>query len=304
MRAIHTELAEPVGRALVTVTDVDGGPTDEQLAFITSILHGYFGVDLDPATLEPLRPDEIMAHLPDERSRHRLVELTIALEFCRHPASQEQALAVERYAAGLGIDEELQRLARDYAEGRRDHLNADFVRYRADHEEHKAFVRPDDPELAARLHALEHCAPDTLGRAFWEFYDRWNLTFPGEPGGGDASLVAHDFSHVLTGYEPLGPGEIALQAIIVSSTDGDEHFSGFLASLSLYEIGMFDNPIGLENKTETLTRPGAMELLADAIRRGASCTGDFSAVDHLSMAHRPLDEVRAELGIPPLTLSQ
>src|SRR5262249_61139243 len=56
MRPVHKELAEPVGRGLLGAASVDGGPTDEQLGIIGALLHGYFGVDTDVASLEPLDP--------------------------------------------------------------------------------------------------------------------------------------------------------------------------------------------------------------------------------------------------------
>jgi hypothetical protein len=45
--------------------------------------------------------------------------------------------------------------------------------------------------------------------------------------------------------------------------------------------------------------PGSPEIFADALRRGASCTADFSALDHLALAEEPLETLRSELGIPP-----
>ena len=38
--------------------------------------------------------------------------------------------------------------------------------------------------------------------------------------------------------------------------------------------------------------------LADAIRRGAQCTADFAAIDHLSHVDGPLEDVRRKLSIP------
>ena len=51
-------------------------------------------------------------------------------------------------------------------------------------------------------------------------------------------------------------------------------------------------------KVGTLARPGAAEELADAIRRGAQCTADFAAIDHLAHVDEPLEDVRRELSIP------
>jgi ubiquinone biosynthesis protein Coq4 len=115
-------------------------------------------------------------------------------------------------------------------------------------------------------------------------------------------FVAHDFTHVIAGYEPTGPGELALGAFQIAMNDSDAHWVAFLGSLAIHEAGYF-NANGFEGKTATLTRPGAIETLAEAFARGSQCTSDFTAVDHLGMADRPLADIRAEFGIPPVVLN-
>jgi hypothetical protein len=203
MRPIEVELAVPVARGLLGATAVGDGPTAEQLALIRSLLHGYFGVEVEPLDLEPLSPDEVRRALTDDASRHRFVRLAIVLEFCRHPSVEAQADLVERYATALGVDEQMQTVARDAARDDREHLAADWARFR------------EATEVEVELV--------------------------------DAPV-----------------DEVALQAMLTSATDGEHHFTGFIA-----------------------------------IRRGAACDGDFQAVDHLGRADEPLESVRADLGIPP-----
>jgi hypothetical protein len=35
------------------------------------------------------------------------------------------------------------------------------------------------------------------------------------------------------------------------------------------------------------------------MRRGAACTADIATIDHLALADRPLEDVRASIGITP-----
>ena len=226
---------------------------------------------------------------------HRLVALLVLVEFCRHPGDKAQAKRVEEYALALDAADGLLVVARDALTKGQDEVMADWSRFREDLVLEPT-ARSADERLAARLRALGECSAGSLGRAYFDFYDRWGLTFPGEPGGGDASLVAHDFAHVLAGYDPDAPGELALQAMLTSATDFEHHFSGLVASLSLYEAGKFDI-LGITPKSGTLARPGAAAELADAFRRGTACSGDFSAIDHLGRADEPLDAVRASCGI-------
>jgi hypothetical protein len=297
MRPVHKELADPVARGLLGAATVDGGPTPEQLHIIDALLHGYFEVDTELSSLEPLDPPGVAAAVTEPKARHRVVQLMIMLEFSRHPGSDAMADRVEEYAAALGIDEKMQIVARDALHSARAELNADYQRYHDPYDIEPQFAGSEDAEMAKRLRALEQCPPGSLGRAYFDFYQRYGLKFPGEPGGGDVIFIAHDFTHVLAGYEPDGPGELALQAMLVSATDGDHHFSSFCVSMSLHEAGLFDSDI-VADKAGTLARPGAAEELADAIRRGAQCNTDFATIDHLARVDEPLEDLRRELSIP------
>ena len=49
-----------------------------------------------------------------------------------------------------------------------------------------------------------------------------------------------------------------------------------------------------------MTMSGATELVAEAFERGAACSADFAAVDHLAIAHVPLVEIRDKYHVVPL----
>jgi hypothetical protein len=154
-----------------------------------------------------------------------------------------------------------------------------------------------NPALAERLRAMHDLPEGTLGWEYVEFYRRNKLTYPGDDPNSPAVFVAHDMTHVIAGYEPTGAGEIALGAFQLAMNDSDAHWLVFLGNLAIHEAGYF-NAQGFEGKTATLTRPGAVELLAGAFERGSQCTSDFSAADHLGMMDVQLSEVRARYGVP------
>ena len=285
-----------IARGLLGAAQVADGPTPEQVRVVQGLLDGYFGVDADAASLDPLSPGELAA-VVDPADAKRVIDLVVVVEYCRRGDAEVQADRAEEYARAFGVDEPFLIVARDALRERQADVMADWGRYsEVPQAEPEAPVA--DAALADRLRGLSACAPGTLGRAFFDFYDRWQLPFPGEEGGGQASLVAHDFSHVLAGYEPDPPSEIALQAMLTSATGFDHHFSGLVASLSLFEAGTFDID-DITPKTGALDRPGAALELGDAFRRGRDCTGDFSALDHLARVDDALDDVRRDCGITP-----
>ena len=49
-----------------------------------------------------------------------------------------------------------------------------------------------------------------------------------------------------------------------------------------------------------MTMSGAPELVAEAFERGAACSADFAAMDHLAMAHVSLVEIRKNYPVVPL----
>lgn len=285
-----------IARGLLGAASVGTGPTPEQVRVVQGLLDGYFGVDADAEGLEPLGPEDLAAGV-DAADASRVVDLLVVVEYCRHDEADAQADRAEEYAGALGVDQPFLLVARDALQQRQDAVMADWGRfYEVPRVEPEAPVA--DPALAARLRGLAACAPGTLGRAYFDFYDRWQLTFPGEEGGGGASLVSHDFCHVLAGYDADPPSEIALQAMLTSATGFDHHFSGLIASLSLFESGTFDID-DITPKVAVLDRPGAALELGEAFRRGSRCTADFSELDHLDRVDDLLDDVRRECGIPP-----
>ncbi len=71
-----------------------------------------------------------------------------------------------------------------------------------------------------------------------------------------------------------------------------------LTSVAAYELGLHSTA-AFVGKHDVFAREGAASLIAEALRRGAVCTGDFSEIDHLSLAHLPLTQVREMFGVPP-----
>jgi hypothetical protein len=132
-----------------------------------------------------------------------------------------------------------------------------------------------------------------------EFYRRNGIELPGDDVNSPALFVSHDMCHVIGGYEPTGQGEIALGAMQLGMTDSDAHWMQFMGNLGVHEAGYLDGGGKLVPKEGTLGRPGAAETVADAFRRGAQTTTDFTTVDHLALADQPLEDVRASFGIPP-----
>jgi hypothetical protein len=307
-RFVGDAQVEPVVRTLLGAIDVGDGGTPEQLAVIDALLAGYWNrSDLTSATLTPFAPADAAAALDDADVRGKTRELMVLLEACRHPLTEAQIERIDSYGRALHEDGKGMVLLRDFVRAGAQQAQADFQRYINDIEddlaepallaEHVGMESVADPGLVDRLRALHELPAGTLGYEYVEFYRRNGIALPGEDAAMPAVFVAHDMCHVIAGYGPTGPEEIALGAMQLCISDDDRHWVQFLGNLAVHEAGFFSNDV-VTGKTATLAREGSAALMAEGMRRGSQCTGDFTAMDHLGAADVLVEDIRAEFGIP------
>ena len=300
---------EPATRILLGATDVDGGPTDEQRAVLAAVVGNLWErPDLDLDALTPLGADAAAGALPAPAMRRRVAELMVTLELCRHPQTPAQVARVEEYSDALAVGGPHLAITRRWIDEGAERATEDYDRfYAADLAElsepslrdRYLTLETPDPDLAARLAALGDLPDGTLGRAYLAFYERNGLTLPGADTHFPAHYVSHDMNHVIAGYEPTGPGEIALGAFTLAMNDNDANWLQFVTNLVIHEAGLLKHG-EIMPKASTLQRPGATRLLGEGLARGAQCTSDFSQTDHLSMAAWTLDDVRVHFHVVPL----
>ena len=112
-RLIVPEDVDTVIGGLLGVVDVDGGPSDEQVAVLSAIVVHLFETRRPrPHAPRPLGPDDTAARLTSSDARRRFSELMFTLETCRHPLTDAQVSTCERYAAALGSSPEEVRVLR------------------------------------------------------------------------------------------------------------------------------------------------------------------------------------------------
>ncbi len=307
-RLIDDALVETAARALLGAIDTGDGGTPEQRAVLQAFVAGYWErPDLDLTALEPLDPAATAAAFPEAAQRRRVREFMVLLELCRHPQTTEQVALVDRYVAEMGEDGAGLQLARTLVKEGTERAFADFSRFRDDATlrwaepslvDRYLVLDAPDQELVDRLLALHDLPEGTLGWEYVEFYRRQGLQLPGQDTYIPAFFVAHDMNHVIAGYKTTGQEETALSAMILGLADTDDHWVLLLTSVAAYELGLHATA-AFVGKQDVFTRDGAASLIADAFRRGAACTGDFSEIDHLSLAHLPLAEVREMFGALP-----
>jgi hypothetical protein len=320
-------ISEAIASGLINLIDVDGGPTAEQSRILNALATHILGIRIDPNIKSAvITPTELVARLPEAKHRRIFMQIAIVLDLCRHPKNENQFRRIEQYAEALKFDGVELKILRDFS-----HLSAidattDFIRlygtYTPELSEHHGIIPTVDPRLLDddffdRIEKLAYMPYGSLGWAFTNFYSRSKLTVPGRDSPNPGYYVSHDMGHVISGYEATGPGEIALGAIKLALDGSDANWMASLANLLIHEVGLFTHgtdiqfvPHGQDGDPYykagirgAMDMPGAADLFAEALQRGAACGGDFTKLDHLDIAHMPLIEIRRELKIPPLSKS-
>lgn len=306
----RSELVEPAARAILGAIDLGDGGTAKQRRLLESILTTVWErPDLEVARLSPLSPVEVAECFDTALVRKRLLRFLVLFEYCRYPFSERQVELVDSYAVALGDDgsDEGLRLARVFLDAGLPQVAADVKRLsyglgpqlpEVSIAERYSVMGMRAPELVEALHEFASLPPGTLGREYHDFYVRHGFTFPGDGPETPSFLVRHDMCHVLAGYGPSAPEELALAAFQLGMHDSDPNWNFLVAILAALELGLFDSE-EFEAKTGILDRDGAMELLLDGFVRGTRCTGDLAAMDHLAEAAVPVDAIRERFGVPP-----
>jgi hypothetical protein len=286
------------------------------------LLHTLFnrllGQDLDFEKIEPLSPTEVAGTLTTAAEREELIQLMVAIEILSNPIPERLERSVVQWATALHVHErtllyirelmrgELIKAVHDFYRlnwiGDLDRRSPDFealLRHAGD----KAYaltVEADATE-AARWIALGSCPQGSIGRSLWEFYQMRGFTVPGQPGSVNAAVAQHDWIHVLADYGTTPMGEIEVSSFQNSTTRTPGAMLGLVGVLALFESGLM--PVSLvvtQQPGHSLSAPGGIERMAEAVARGAACNTDLLLdVDFFQHANEPLERIRARFAIQP-----
>jgi hypothetical protein len=324
------EEAKLLVRAVATAGAAPDGLTPVQRAVINATVESMSGYVLDVAELPPLGPEEFAEAMRrrDKAFRERMVQLMLLVELLLTPLPPEVTARVEQYAAALGVEEEMLRVAHRIARGSLGLALIDFERSGyfqqmlerpPDHLHTQRALADawegcaDDLALATRWSNLGRCPEGSLGLGVWRFYRARGFSFPGAPGSAPPTLAQHDWIHVLADYGSTVECEIEVFGFISRANDDPKGFSLLAMVLGLFETGyLFNAAKGFFEYDRGHFSRDAERMavrLADAMARGANAAwflndhgrgeeNDFLAVDWFAYADWPVNEVRAHFGLP------
>lgn len=302
------DLVEPLLRVIRSAIDIGDGGTDQQRGMLSDIARVIFGrTDIDLDALVAITPEEAGRVFDSVSLRRRVRMFLILFMLCRHPLEQQQLQRVEQFVDSLGGDDGDPGLAQARAMVESQMLEISDDLYRAWGGAVEAMTESSlsddygvtevaEPALVERVLALRDLPRGTLGREYVEFYRDNGFALPGEQPGVPAFFVGHDMCHLIAGCGPQAHEEIALGAFLLGAREDADHWAYLLGVMAIMEYGAFAPP-SFTAKVGTLGRPGAMEVVLDALLRGQQCYVDLLAVDHLAMAHLPIADIRRRFNI-------
>jgi hypothetical protein len=317
---------------IVAAATPPGGLTDVQRAVLDAHVASMTEHPVEVTSVAPMGPEEFAEGLRyrNRAFRERMVQVMLLAEMLLVPIPREVSERVETYAAWLGVGDDMIKVVQRIANGSLGLALIDFERsgyfqhMLAEPPEHLHTSRAldeawqaacDDDQLHAKWAALEHCPEGSLGLGVWRFYRARGFTFPGRPQSAPPQLAQHDWIHVLADYGSTVESEIEVFGLISRANDDPRAFSLLAMVLGLFETGyLYGAAKGFfEYDRGHLSRDSERMAirLADATYRGAilathlneSGRGqdatDLLATDWFAYADRPVDDVRAEYGLPP-----
>ncbi|MEW6268838.1 MAG: hypothetical protein AB1689_06020 [Thermodesulfobacteriota bacterium] len=307
--------AEAGLRAMAMVARAPGEIAPPARALIAAAQKVLLGTAYEVDRLDGIAPADVARALARPQIRRQLVEgmIVVSMSAGEPPAAQSEL--VERFAEALGVETPALRALRRLTSRemllyklcimRNGHM-PDMVRDQYARQGLVGVAKAllgvkglaEEPELAARYHALERLPEDRLGKHLWRHYHDNGFKFPGEKGGFPEAGVYHDVSHVLAGYDTTPEGETLVGGFIAGYRQrrADHGFFTALFVISIFSTGIDVTPIGVGAREGVVGN--VAEQFLDAIERGAEVPVDLSdGWDCWPYLELPLEEARARLGV-------
>lgn len=273
-----------------------------------------FGLDEDVALdeLRPRSPEELAAALDDEALAETAGKVLAVMALADGTLDAAKVALVEDYAAALGLHPDYVGVLAEAARGELAGATACMVRKNIlsfpglDHAAGRDFAdvflpyrgAGADPELAARYAALDELPRGTFGRAFADHFHHNGFAFPGDPAGlAEGFTTPHDSSHVVAGYSTSQAGEICVSTFIGAMHPDHPMTAEVIPVLFSWHLG-----IKLTELAGSFRGAFEPRRFWTAWDRGTATSGDLldPSWDFWAATAVPLDELRAELSVPPL----
>jgi uncharacterized tellurite resistance protein B-like protein len=299
-------------RALKTLALADGEMHPQELRLI-EIASEVLGLEVEVEALQVIEPDALAEGLTEIDSREALMKRLVLLSTLDSEVSEEEVALLERYGSALGVAERAVHNMRQLVQGHVRRMAFDLARRSFAPTLLKSFWSKEglaglwklakailgltDAKLAARFEALGELSEDTLGYGIYHQFVDNGFPYPGQKHGVPADFLFHDLGHVLSGYSTQPEGELKVAGFQAGYLDEDPLVM-YLMIAMLFQLGI--EPIAKARGVPAHRGLFDIDTFMEAFDRGRALRRNLLHWDPWPHMKRPLEEVRRELGVPPL----
>jgi hypothetical protein len=297
-------------KAVVTAS----GPLDDTRRSLNAAIQRYvLDTAFDFDDIVPIRPEELAESLVEPQLRDQVARALCLQVMIPDAPNLAELEAAQRFVRALGVAEDgLARMRLVYEnhtvllrlDAARSSFMFDGARRKLKDEGMLGLFANlgevlgvhENPAMAAQYRALGDLAEGTLGHSLFSFYLERGFAFPGEKGGAPESIIAHDLTHVLTGYST----DLKSEACVTAFQAGYRHegpFAGLLFVLLNMQKGMQMTRLA-PGAVHMFAEPGMAKRIVQAWKNGTLVEMDLvTEWNYWSDMERPLADVRATLGV-------
>lgn len=306
-----TEEAETVLRALKTVAMADGTFAVKERALLAAAGE-LLGAQTGPDEVQTIAPEDLAVAIADPERRLVALKACLVMGIVDGQVSPEEWKVLSSFRTAFAVDDAQMTVFHGLVQQHRQRTQYELQRRLGTPQARTLYAdqgwqgvlsfftedllslprAKENAELAWRYRKIGLLPEGTLGRELWRYYRERQFAFAGEHGGVPEALVHHDITHILTGYDTDLAGELATLAY-VAGLRGEEPSSALFLVILQHAVGSkggagahLDVPV---------------EAILAARERGRATREDFTKKrDFWDVMERPIDELRARYGVPPL----
>jgi len=305
----NNESAQAVLAAMSDVAHAQDD-TPKHQAMVEAAAKHVFEIPLDVGSLPQISPDELAAAVTSDEQRFLATQLLVLVPYADTVVDEFEVDRVDQYAKALGTSPDnladlhkvrqghIRRLLIDYF--RRGATNVQVagddsgILKRTVAEIHQY---AGDAKITAKYLPLADYDEGTLGRTFFDFYRARGFSLPGEKHSLGEEVVSHDCTHILSGFNTDGTGEINVAGFEAGMKSSDFGFELLMEVILDFQLGI-DFGVGLVGyKTKT----GEMDpdQMMKGISKGLACKMDIMGPDwsFWEVADKNVRDLRDQYGI-------
>ena len=296
-------------RALYT-TATYRKPLGEREGAMLEAARETIGVGQDVDIHAPITGEAFAAEVEDKQIRLQAITAMVIMSVLDEDPNPQDADFIEAFAQPLGVSSSELKNLRQIVDGDLFHFQLDVARrvWLLDHVKlkwkkggMKWLVRTvgaklgvkENTAVADRYRALAAYPEGTVGRLYYDHMREVGFPLPGEKGSQEESVIIHDLTHLLSGYDTSPEGEVMTASFSAGNRD-KEPFTYIFFVICQHHLGNLKAPFAY-------TTTGLFDAAASvkALKRGSEVNTDLSiGWDPWTIMHMPLDEARASLNVP------